>query len=244
MSSNRLVTLVAAMMLLSVAAPAFAGSAVATDGSLSVGVTQNDDGSATVTVTHNNSSVDNATVSVTAANASYDGEGTYTTDSAGTVSLPAPNETATIDVTAEWTNASASTTATLDAVNTSTNNTTSNNTTSNNTTATNNTTNFGLQVTEFIQQFKSSNNSTGALGPALANFVVANNPGNAPEHAGPPMDLTRGPPENKTRGPPENKTRGPPEDKGPNKGGSGGSSTSGGNGGNGGGPPEHAGPKN
>ncbi|WP_302082020.1 hypothetical protein [Salinibaculum rarum] len=96
---------------------------------------------------------------------------------------------------------------------------------------------FGMQVSLFVDSAKE--NETGPLGPLVASFVVSNNPGNAPDHAGPPAwvvggdenetddNETRGPPEdvgpNGTQGPPadagpsdDNETRGPPADAGPN----------------------------
>lgn len=66
---------------------------------LAVEVTQHDDRTATVTVTRNDSAVENATVTVSSSTA-YAGNGTYSTDANGTVSLPAPEQDVTIDVTA------------------------------------------------------------------------------------------------------------------------------------------------
>ena len=94
----------AAVLLVSVAAPALAG----TSGSegLTVGVEQSD--GVTVTVTENGTAVENASVTVTALNnSSYAGEGTATTDANGTVTLPAPAENVTVDVVAEHGNTSA-----------------------------------------------------------------------------------------------------------------------------------------
>ena len=87
---------------------------------------------------------------------------------------------------------------------------------------------FGLQVSSFVDDAKQD--ESGPLGPLVASFVTGNNPGNAPDHAGPPAWLfggsddtdndtdandtdARGPPEN--AGPPEDGERGPPADAGP-----------------------------
>ena len=73
---------------------------------------------------------------------------------------------------------------------------------------------FGLQVSSFVDSAK--DNETGPLGPLVASFVTANNPGNAPDHAGPPAWLFGGNDETES-GTEDNETtdRGPPEDVGP-----------------------------
>ncbi|EMA09438.1 hypothetical protein SAMN05443574_107119 [Haloarcula vallismortis] len=197
---------------------------------LAVGISQADDGSATVSVTQNETGVENASVAVeTAGNASYAGTGNYTADSNGTVGLPAPEQNVTVDVTATVDNHTATTTADL-------------------TVAPENVTEFdtfGLEVSAYVSDLLSDENRTGGIGPAVASFVTANNPGNAPDHAGPPAHVTgenesanethpserQGPPadifgddanetadENETddrRGPPED--AGPPADRGPDR---------------------------
>lgn len=82
---------------------------------ISVNVTQADDGNATVSVTNaSGAGVANASVSVSeAGNVTYDGTGNYTTGENGTVSLPAPEQNATVDVVAEADNATAETTVDL-----------------------------------------------------------------------------------------------------------------------------------
>ncbi len=194
---------------------------------LAVGVSQADDGSATVSATQNETGVENASVAVeTADNTSYAGTGNYTTDSDGTVGLPAPEQNVTVDVTATADNHTATTTADLSVA--------PENVTEFDT--------FGLEVSAYVSDLLSDENRTGGIGPAVASFVTANNPGNAPDHAGPPAHVTganesddnethpserQGPPadifgddenetENETddrRGPPED--AGPPEDRGP-----------------------------
>ena len=48
-----------------------------------------------------------------------------------------------------------------------------------------NETTFGEQVSSFVEQLQNASNVT-MLGPLVATFVLENNPGNAPVHAGPP----------------------------------------------------------
>jgi hypothetical protein len=187
---------------------------------LAVGVSQADDGSATVSVTQNETGVENASVAVeTADNTSYAGTGTYATDSDGTVGLPAPEQNVTVDVTATADNHTASTTAELTVASMNATNMTEFDT-------------FGLEVSAYVSDLLSDENRTGGIGPAVASFVTANNPGNAPDHAGPPAHVTgeNESDDNEThpserQGPPadifgddENETddrRGPPEDAGP-----------------------------
>lgn len=88
---------------------------------------------------------------------------------------------------------------------------------------------FGQQLQDYIASLEngsdnSTNGSDAPRGILIATWVVANNPGNAPDHAGPPAwagpggndsdnETQRGPPGDKRQGPPEDKERGPPEDK-------------------------------
>lgn len=184
-----------------------------TDAPLSVSVGQAE--SVTVTVTANGSAVEEATVTVDTidANATYAGTGEYTTDADGTVGLPTPNETVGVSVTATADNRTDWTTAILQAENAS----------------------FGQQVSALAQMLRA--NGAGGIGTDLAAWVVANNPGNAPDHAGPPADA--GPPEHAGPGndTDANQTDVPPAHAGgPDR-------DDGGDGnGNGGGPPAHAGP--
>lgn len=109
MNAEQLAPITAAVLILSVAAPAFA--AVEDDG-LSVGVSQNDD--VVVTVTSNGTAVENASVSVNALNNStYAGVGSYTTDVNGTVSLATPSNNTTVRIVATKGNVTDATTATL-----------------------------------------------------------------------------------------------------------------------------------
>lgn len=86
---------------------------------------------------------------------------------------------------------------------------------------------FGLQVNAFIESLNDTNR-TGPRGLLIADFVVSNNPGNAPDHAGPPAHAGPGGDDNETddrRGPPEDEgndgDQGPPEHAGNDKGGDG-----------------------
>lgn len=159
----------AAVVVLSVAAvgPGLASTAGDAAGNASTGlsVAVHQDGGVTVAVTENGSGVPNAAVDVNATgNRSYAGTGTYTTGDDGTVALPAPARNVTVAVTATADNQTATTTATLTAADTSVSP-------------------FGLRVSSFVH---SRNDTEGGLGPLVAAFVTANNPGHAPEHAGPP----------------------------------------------------------
>ena len=89
---------------------------------------------------------------------------------------------------------------------------------------------FGQRVSGPIQQLLQDDDTS--VGEAIAEFIRGNNPGNAPESAGPPedrgngSDARQGPPEDRgnssdaERGPPEDRgnssdaERGPPEDRG------------------------------
>ncbi|QUO47967.1 DNA primase [Halorubrum ruber] len=76
------------------------------------------DGEPVVTVTDNDTAVENATVNVTVAdpaNESYAGTGDYETDENGTVGLPAAEEDVTVDVTATYENESVSETVEIEA---------------------------------------------------------------------------------------------------------------------------------
>lgn len=156
-----------------VVAAAVAPVAGATTESLAVGVTQADDGTASVTVTDNGTGVENATVEVTADNATYDGEGTYTTDSNGTVDLPAPAENVTVTVTATYENATASTTVELVAGNGDESDEEEEEAGG-----------FGAEVAAYVMSLLEED-GPGLDGSVLADFVTESNPGNAPDHAGP-----------------------------------------------------------
>lgn len=195
------------------------GPATAADGSLSVGVDQDDGGEVTVTVTHNDTAVENASVAVNATdeNATYAGEGSYLTDADGTVDLPAPEENVTVEAVVAYNDTTASTTEDLVAAS-----------------GTGESGPFGASVSAFVHELLNGTDEQRRIGRMIADWVVTNNPGNAPDHAGPPED--RGTPAvasnvgdersgNQTRGQ-GNETagsgsthpgngHGPPDDRGP-----------------------------
>lgn len=200
------------LVLLALGPGVAAADDTAGNDALHVGVSQADDGSATVSVTQNESGVENASVAVEAVdNGTYAGTGDYTTDEDGTVGLPAPEENVTVEVTATAGNQTASTTADLLVANATEN-------------ETDEFDNFGAEVSSYVHELLGDENRTGGIGSAVAEFVTANNPGNAgnaPVDTGPPEENEtdrRGPPsdifaDDDERGPPAD--AGPPEDRGP-----------------------------
>lgn len=183
--------LFAVSLLLVGVAPAAAGGTTA-EGELSVTVEQSPSGEVTVRVTGNGSAVEGAEVTVAVdGNGTYAGTGTHTTGADGTVSLPAPEENVTVTVTASDGDAEASTTVTL----------VSSEGASNAAEA------FGSDVSSYVQ---SLNDTEGPKGVLVASWVLANNPGDVPEHAGPPENGSAG--NGSAGGPPEG--AGPPDDSG------------------------------
>ncbi|AGB14889.1 hypothetical protein Halru_0243 [Halovivax ruber XH-70] len=199
--------LLAGMLVLSVLAPV--GAAATTDDSTDLTIDVSDEEDPVVTVTHNDSAVENATVDVaideneTDENASYDGVGTYTTDENGTVDLPAPSEAVTVVITATAENASATTTVELGPSDNESENA------------------FGQLLSSFIEDTDKSE-VDGPFGQFVADFVHENNPGNAPDHAGPPADAggdnesSQGPPAHAGNddGEDDDEKRGPPSNAG------------------------------
>ena len=171
--------------------------------SLDVSVSQVD-AEPTVTVTDNDAAVENATVSVAVlGNGSYEGAGEdYSTDANGTVTLSAPEENVSVEVTATAGNATGSTTADLTAA------------------AENESKSFGDRVSAFVQSLLAGN--TDGIGQQVAGFATENNPGNALAWAGPPEGGDHGPPEHAGQDDDEtaengtdDDRRGPPADAGP-----------------------------
>lgn len=166
------------VLLLAAVAPGLAGATGETSTELTVEVAQ-DGGDVTVTVTGNGTAVENATVTVTALNnTSYAGDGEYATDANGTVSLPAPEENVTVEVTATKGDASGSTTADLVAVEEEPE-----------------FENFGDRVSWFVHSLLGGD---GGIGDAVSEFVKNHNPSNdnKPEHAGKDKpEKSNGPPE-------------------------------------------------
>ncbi|MDQ2051830.1 hypothetical protein RBH26_15230 [Natronolimnohabitans sp. A-GB9] len=156
---------------------------------LEIDVTQN--GDVVVTVTDNETAVSNATVDVSTVDedASYTDEGTYTTDENGTVSLDAPfgNESVEVAFNATVDDESVETTATLEAAEYDT---------------------FGSLVSAFVEN--AQDDTDRPLGLAVSNFVLGHNPGNAPDHAGPPAHAGPSDDGESDQGPPAH--AGPPGD--------------------------------
>lgn len=262
MSRTRSIVIVTVLLLV---ATGVVPSSATADSTLSVDVDQGRHGAVAVTVTSNGTAVENAEVTVEGENATYAGEGTHETDANGTVDLPAPNETVTVDVTVTDGNQTGSTTTTLYAptldveadqapdgradvavtysitgdpatgatVNVSTADendtyegegvhTTDENGSvtlpapeetvaikldavagptegsasvllQNQTAVAENYETFGAQVSAFVHSVLGG--SDDGIGRIVADFVTSNNPGNAPDHAGPPDDGDRGPPD-------------------------------------------------
>lgn len=188
------------LMIGSLAGPA-AAQEDTNDTALDVSIDQGDDGNVTIVVTDNETAVKNATVTVNtvANNTTYVGDGTYMTDDNGTVALPAPEETINVTVTVEYDGDTAEATATLasademDAADA-----------------------FGQAVSAYVHMLKGDD--AASIGPEVAEFVLEHNPGNAPDHAGPPAWVTddeRTPPGqdgDRERGPPAHANGGPSDD--------------------------------
>jgi hypothetical protein len=142
---------------------------------LEVAAEETDDG-AVVTVTDNESAVENATVEVES-EGNYSGDGSYETDANGTVDLPGyeGNESVTLDITATYDNETVTTTLTLgeeDEENVSQP--------------------FGQRVSEFVHDLLGDENRTGGIGQEVSKWVREHNPGKAkgpgenPGNGGPP----------------------------------------------------------
>ncbi len=131
-----------------------------------------------MTVTSNDTAVENASVNVTTAegqNVTYVGEGDYETDANGTVTLPAAEENVTVDVTAAVDNETATTIADLVVAEDE---------------SAEEPDNFGQLIREFI---KGIGDRSGGIGDAVSDFATSNNPGNAPDHAGGPGNASDAP---------------------------------------------------
>ncbi|MUW15211.1 hypothetical protein GJ633_11535, partial [Halorubrum sp. CBA1125] len=164
---------------------------------LEVGV-ENTDGEPVVTVTENDSAVENASVNVTTAtdqNATYAGEGEYATDENGTVGLPAAEQNVTVDITATHGNESVSTTVDLTAGETDEDESEEDEADDGDDDESAEETPFGQLVREFIQQL---DDREGGIGSAVSDFATENNPGNAddaPGNSDRANDGDRGPPD-------------------------------------------------
>lgn len=161
---------------------------------LEVTVDQDPGEEATVTVTDNETAVENATVNVSTGNetVTYDGVGEYETDEDGTVTLPAPNETVTVEIEAAVDDRSVATSETLHAD------------------TIDRDLPFGLQLQQFMQTVGEHDRPWGHI---ISDWVTANNPGNAPDHAGDP-----GPPEHAGGSHADNASNETDDDRGPSQG--------------------------
>jgi hypothetical protein len=196
MQTNVLAMVLAALMVGAVAGPAMAvapATAGAGNTGLVVDVTQSD--GVTVTVTDNGTGVGNASVEVATvdSNATYNDTGDYTTGPDGTVSLSAPTEHVEVSVTATSDSETATTTAILEASENATYE------------------NFGRSVSAFVAVLSPSE-MDGPPGHVIAPFVLSNNPGEVPDHAGPPDDESDG---NETDDESDDNETGPPDHAGP-----------------------------
>lgn len=202
-SKHRLfATTLAAVLVLSIVGP---GLAMAdhdmddTDAGPSIDVEQTD--GVVVTVQDENGTVENASVGVTLddENATYDGAGEYVTDENGTVELQSPEETVNVTITAESANATGTVHETLVADGAEDEDANDA---------------FGTDVQAYVHSLLNGDGSDVPMGYDVARFVTENNPGNAPDHAGPKDGTARpdhaGP--DGERGPPEH--AGPDGDKG------------------------------
>lgn len=169
-STQLTAALVAVMAMTAVAVPAVAGTAAADD--LTIDVDQPAAGDeATVTVTANGTAITNATVGVaTVDNTSYDGTGTYLTGENGTVTLPAPAENVTVNVTASYDNTSSTTQVTLLAES----NASSDDGTADDPWAVTPDGPFGQAVAELVHSLLDDG---GVDGQTVSEFVVEHNPG-------------------------------------------------------------------
>jgi hypothetical protein len=203
-------------MVLSVVGPALAVAQEDTEtettddgGDLTFDVREGGNDTVLVVVEDENGSVEGATVTVTAGETdddaddnetedeetvednetdsdnetTYEGTGTYTTDANGTVELPAPDDGVRLNIVVEDGNRTTSADVTLNE---------------------GTTVPFGQRVSGLIQQILQDDGNA-SVGEAIAEFIRGNNPGNAPESAGPPEDRGNG-----SDGEP-----GPPDDRGP-----------------------------
>jgi hypothetical protein len=167
------VALAGVLLLSSVAAAGMVGSATANE-SLAVDVENAGNDGATVSVTHDDATLENASVTIEAADedATYAGTGIYETDENGTVDLPEPAADVTVEVTAEKGNLTGSTTTELIADEEDDENGS-----------------FGQLVSSFVHEMLNAGDHDGPLGQLVSENVTSNNPGNAPEDAGKPADV-------------------------------------------------------
>ncbi|RQG89182.1 hypothetical protein EA462_12510 [Natrarchaeobius halalkaliphilus] len=166
-----LAAILAAAMILSAFAPLGVAAANSDEPTDELSLVVSGDG--VVTVTANESPIENVTVGVsTDDNESYAGTGEYSTDVNGTVELPESNESVTVTITASTSTDTVEATATLEPAD------------ENDEIDDGDDAPFGSLVSAYVDEQR--NESSGPLGVLVANFVLENNPGNASDHAGPP----------------------------------------------------------
>lgn len=185
-------TLVAAMlaaaMILSALAPLGAAAATGDDAESDLTIDVDQDDVVVVTVEQNDSALENATleVSVTDENDSYADVGNHTTDENGSVTLATPNESVEVSFSVSTENETATEIVVLEAADDGDEGDEEE------------TGSFGALISQFVQD--NQGETDGPLGIAVASFAVENNPGNAPDHAGPPSHA--GPSDDAEQGPP------------------------------------------
>ncbi|MFW6265785.1 MAG: hypothetical protein ACOC2A_03310 [Halanaeroarchaeum sp.] len=129
-----------------------------------------DDGRLSVEVTDDGDLVDTATVSVEATDGNYTYDGGGYTATNGTLSLPAPDENVTVEVTDDYDDRSANTTVDMVA------------------TTDDRPNNFGQNLVTFIEFIKTQD-VDGPLGQEISAFAHENNPA-ADKEPGPPSHVT------------------------------------------------------
>lgn len=140
----------------------------APDGTAIAGVAYDITGDPAVGATVNVSTVDE--------NETYAGADEYTTDENGTITLPAPETAVKLRLEASAGDVRGNASVILQ----------------NASDVEENYRNFGARVSAFVHSLIGSHD--GGIGRIVADFVTENNPGNAPEFAGPPADGERGGP--------------------------------------------------
>ena len=176
---------------------------------LAVAVSQGPDASVTITVTDADDPADGADIDIEVdeeENGDYADAGSYDNVADGELELSAPEETVDVTIEATYADQTESIDATLYNASELGDETFDT---------------FGERVSGFVHSLQDE--GMRGFGPLVASFVTEHNPGNAPDHAGPPGWLTGD----------DDRERGPPEHAGPN--GDDGDA-------DGSGPPEHAGP--
>jgi len=179
---------ITSLLLIAVVALGAMTGVAAADGHLEVAVEDADD-EPTVTVTQNNTAVENATVVVSvvdAENESYAGSGEYQTDANGSVDLPTPEKDITVDVTASDDERTVSTTVELTADEEEDD--------------TAEGTPFGQLMRDFIENIS---DREGGIGAVVSDFATENNPGNASDDAGDGNDDDGNASDDGERGPPD-----------------------------------------